>query len=247
MNVVISQPMYMPWCGLINQIKFCDVFVHYDDVQLSRGFYNRVQVKKESGTELITIPLKSKAQKVLISDAKIFNHEDWQSKHKLALENSFKNSPFKSEAISLFERIHQHKYESLSELCINSTMVIAEYFNLTTGKKFLRSSELGLAGSGSQRLLDITKKVGGKVYITGLGALNYLNHEIFEDAEISVNYMKYSIHPYSQPYGEFTPYLTSLDAVANLGRSAPAVLGSSLVDWRWAVAHKSSLISGDHG
>ena len=45
MILVVSQPMYFPWVGLLEQIRLSDQFVHYDDVQYTRGFYNRVQVK----------------------------------------------------------------------------------------------------------------------------------------------------------------------------------------------------------
>ena len=45
-TVVISQPMLFPWVGMFEQVALADVFVHYDDVQFSKGsFTNRVQLK----------------------------------------------------------------------------------------------------------------------------------------------------------------------------------------------------------
>ena len=45
-TVVISQPMFFPWVGMFEQIALADVYVHYDDVQFSKGsFTNRVQLK----------------------------------------------------------------------------------------------------------------------------------------------------------------------------------------------------------
>ena len=41
-TVFISQSMYFPWCSLLDKIRLADIFIHYDDVKLSRGFYNRV-------------------------------------------------------------------------------------------------------------------------------------------------------------------------------------------------------------
>ena len=44
--VVISQPMLFPWVGMFEQIRLADVYVHYTDVQFSKGsFVNRVQIK----------------------------------------------------------------------------------------------------------------------------------------------------------------------------------------------------------
>lgn len=47
MKVVISQPFYLPWPGLFNQIKMADIFIHYDDAQLPQGrsFCSRVQIR----------------------------------------------------------------------------------------------------------------------------------------------------------------------------------------------------------
>ena len=43
--LVISQPMYFPRVGMLEQIRLADHFVYYDDVQFSRGgFSNRVQL-----------------------------------------------------------------------------------------------------------------------------------------------------------------------------------------------------------
>ncbi|MCA9907942.1 MAG: WbqC family protein, partial [Anaerolineae bacterium] len=58
MKLVISQSMYFPWAGLLEQIRLADTFVHYDDVQHTRGFYNRVQIKTGNGVRWITVPLR---------------------------------------------------------------------------------------------------------------------------------------------------------------------------------------------
>ncbi|MDC1263064.1 WbqC family protein [Planktomarina temperata] len=231
MKTVISQPMYFPWCGLINQILLCDVFVNYDDVQLSRGFYNRVQVKRQNQVDFITIPLKNKKQKTLIMDAVVSYDCDWVSRHKAILEESFRYSKYKRDAIEIFEKVHETKFEKLSDLTFKSILETARYFDLLDGRTFLKSSNLNIGGKGSERLLKITKQVGGTEYITGHGALNYLDHSIFEEEKVKVSYMNYNIREYTQHYDEFTPFVTSLDAIANLGKKAINVLQSSLIRW----------------
>ena len=56
MRVVISQPMYFPWLGQINQALLADVFVFYSDVQFARGVSNRVQLLIDGKQEFITVP-----------------------------------------------------------------------------------------------------------------------------------------------------------------------------------------------
>ena len=60
MKIVISQPMFFPWVGLFEQIRLADIYVHYDDVQFSKGsFVNRVQIKTNKGTQWLTVPLQN--------------------------------------------------------------------------------------------------------------------------------------------------------------------------------------------
>ena len=71
MNVVISQSMYFPWIGLFEQVRLSDLFIHYDDVQFTRGFYNRVQIKTRNGIRWLTIPLLDRKTGQNIDEVKI--------------------------------------------------------------------------------------------------------------------------------------------------------------------------------
>ncbi|NBX37756.1 MAG: hypothetical protein EBR10_11170, partial [Planctomycetes bacterium] len=51
MRIVISQSMYFPWVGFLEQMSLADIFVVYDDVQFSKGsFTSRVQAKTAAGS-----------------------------------------------------------------------------------------------------------------------------------------------------------------------------------------------------
>jgi hypothetical protein len=39
-TVVISQPMFFPWVGMLEQLKLADTYVHYDDVQFEKGSFS---------------------------------------------------------------------------------------------------------------------------------------------------------------------------------------------------------------
>ena len=91
-TVVVSQSMYFPWCGLLDQIRQADVFVYYDDVQLVRGFCNRVQVKTLQGYKWITVPLLRKSQKQLIHNGAyiVIAENTLISKQKLSKDRTLK-------------------------------------------------------------------------------------------------------------------------------------------------------------
>ncbi len=239
--IVISQSMYFPWCGFLDLVRLSDMFVHYDDVQLSRGFYNRVQVKTPYGTSFITVPIKDRHQKQLINQSYIDYSHDWIGSHRAVLINSYRKTNFIDDAISIFDDVHKNKYEILSELGRATINSLLKYFGLDQGIIFSDSLSLNVPGVSSERLLNITKSVRGRVYLTGHGALNYLDHDLFERNGIEVRYVHYSIEEYSQLYGAFTPYVTALDAIAHLGPNVRQILKSSTVNWREAIERPKKL------
>jgi hypothetical protein len=107
--------------------------------------------------------------------------------------------------------------------------------------EYHHSAELGIKGSSSQRLCDITASLSGSIYLTGHGALKYLNHTIFEDRGIDVRYMNYCVGPWDQLHGDFTPYVTGLDVLAHLGPNAATALNSTTLNWREALEQPDSL------
>jgi len=239
--VAISQPMYFPWFGLFDQIRFSDVFVHYDDVQLARGFYNRVQVKTPQGTSMITVPLKNKRRGQKITESLVSYEVDWVSQHRATLISSYKKTKYLDDAISIFDKVTQRRHPLLSDLGRDSVMTVAEYLGLVGERVFLTSSDLDIPGSRSQRLLDISESVEAQIYLTGHGALGYLDHDLFEANGIEVRYMKYALAAYPQVFGAFTPYVTALDVIAHLGPSAMSAFASSTLNWREAVERPDEL------
>jgi hypothetical protein len=233
--------MYFPWCGLLNQIKLADIFVHYNDVQLSRGFYNRVQVMGPQGITYITVPLRNRQQKQLINESYISYEKNWIADHRSILIRAFRNAKYLDDAISIFDHVHKTKFDLLSNLCQKSIMSLCAYFSVEQDTQFLQSDQLIVSGKSSQRLFNIVSAVGGNIYLTGHGALNYLDHELFDRNDIEVQYMKYRITEYPQFSAQFTPYLTALDAVAHLGADAHQVLQSTNVNWKDALAKPHEL------
>ncbi len=112
------------------------------------------------------------------------------------------------------------------------------YFGLDKGRRFVDVRQLAIGGSSSQRVLDIVKVLGGRGYITGLGARNYLNHQLFEDAGVRVEYMDYQKLPYEQLHGEFTPYVSILDLIANMGKEGIEVIRSGTIYWKEYLNHE---------
>ena len=82
-------------------------------------------------------------------------------------------------------------------------------------------------GTKTERLVNLVKAVGGSTYVTGLGALDYLEQDIFHEQGIEVLYMEYRKRPYPQGFGAFNPFVSGLDLVANCGRGGAEYICST--------------------
>jgi WbqC-like protein family len=231
--VVISQPFYFPWVGLFEQIRLCDVFVHYDDVAFSKGgFSNRVQIKTNQGSQWLTVPLRDVKLGAEIRELGFNETKDWRKQHINSFHQAYARAPFKTDAAEILEKVLASRHSNLADLSIASVEAACEYLGLDKGRQFFRSSELGIGGNSSERVLDLVRHFQGTVYVTGHGARNYLDHEGFEGQGVSVQYMDYRRMPYAQLHGAFDPHVSILDLIANHGRSGIAMIISGTKDWK---------------
>ena len=236
-RVVISQPMYFPWVGILEQVRLSNVFVHYEDVQFTRGsFSNRVQVKTETGMRWLTVPLKNCVLGQQINEVEIDYRTDWRRSHMDILKQAYAKSEHRIEMLDLVDEVFSQKYDSLAELSKASTMGLIHYFGLEDGHTFMDSPNLGVTGSSTQRVIDICVRLKASNYITGHGASNYLEHEAFEARGIDVDYIGYGLSPYKQFHGAFTPYVTALDLVANCGKDGLHYIAGKQIPWREFIA-----------
>jgi WbqC-like protein family len=233
LKVVISQPMLFPWVGMLEQIRLADVYVHYTDVQYSKGsLVNRVQIKTSTGVKWLTVPLVRVELGQKICEVRPQPDTDWKRRHLEFLTQCYAHAPFKSEMLSIVRRVYDAEYRTLGELSTASVMALCDYFGLTHGRRFVPIEDLCVDGASSERVLGIVSALGGRTYITGHGARNYLKHDLFESVGICVEYMSYRKLPYRQLHGEFTPFVSALDLVANEGRAGERYIQSTSVYWR---------------
>ena len=120
--------------------------------------------------------------------------------------------------LDIVETVYNNKHETISLLNIDAIERIAKYFNFFGNKQFSISSDLGFTSKSSQKLLDVVEYFNGTNYLTGWGARNYIDYKIFEDKNIDIQYMDYQKEYYTQLYGEFTPFVSILDLIANVGK-----------------------------
>ncbi len=232
-NIVISQSMYFPWIGMLEQLKIADVFVYYDDVNFSRGFLNRVQIKTKDGSAWLTVPIKKWHRGDNIDVIQVNREINWEKNHLTQFEEAYKHALYKNDALDLMEELFRYEFNFLHELTRKSTFLLSKYFDIIGETQFVDSAKMGIGGSSSERLFKICKTLKASKYITGHGAYNYLDHTLFSEGGIQVNYMNYTMKEYPQSHGEFTPYVSALDLVAHCGKSGAEYILPQFNQWNY--------------
>ena len=233
-NIVISQPMFFPWLGFLELVKCADDYVNYHDVDFSKGsFSNRVQLKGPSGSVWMTVPLRLKdSPSKKINQVLVDNRKNWKKKHLDQLDNLYKNAKYHDLLMDLVGGIYEEQFLTLSDIAWKTCLELFNYFRLSTDLSIHNIVELDIKGSSSERVLELVTHLRGNNYISAHGGLSYLNHESFTEKHIEVSYINYSLTEYTQQNGEFNPYVSSLDAIANLGPSATQLLNPTTTPWR---------------
>lgn len=227
MVVGILQPSYLPWLGYFEQISRADVFVFYDDVQFEKGSWrNRNRIKTPAGPHWLTVPVLTKGHNFpLINQVRVNNAESWQKKHLRSLAQYYSKAPCYDQYAPALAELLLRPWESLCELNVELIRHLAAVLGLNT--PFVFSSELGVAGSGAPRLVDIMSVLGGTVFYEGAAGRDYIEEALFKERGIRVEYQDYRHPTYAQLHGEFVPYLSVVDLLFNHGPSSLNILTGS--------------------
>ena len=209
MKVAIHQPQYLPWLGYFDKMDQSDVFVLLDDVQYKKNeWQNRNKIRNSEGWQWITVPvLYDFGQK--IREVKIDTGSNWREKHIKSIELNYSKAPYFDKYFSFFKDSLEKEWLSLSEL---NTHFIG-FFKKTLGieTELVKSSDLDVKTSSTERLVDICKLLKAEVYLSGAGGEEYLDAEMFNKSGIRLEFQAYEHPRYEQAYEGFEPYMSVAD------------------------------------
>lgn len=225
-TLVVLQPSYLPWLGFFDQVRRCDHFVFYDDVQFDKhGWRNRNRVKSANGPVWLTVPVRAGGRMgQLINDVEIADAAHWARKHVQTVEQLYARSPHCDAYLPELTDVLNRKWERLADLDIELSNVMCGWFGLK--RPMYRSSELGIHGDRNTRLLSLCKHFGVDTYLSGDAARAYLDVDLFEANGVRVEWQGFDHPEYPQMHGEFIPYLSALDLLLNVGGQSRAILES---------------------
>jgi hypothetical protein len=212
------QPTYLPWLGYFSMINSVDEFVFLDDVQFAhRTWQHRNRILTKNGADWITVPVtRSNGRNSLILEVGVNLNHKFPHSHLNLINESYKKSQY-------FEIIFPGLREILSRgenKIVNINIELIKWISglLGVDTKFKVSSEFKTLGAKAEKLLNIAKATSANTYISAQGSSEYLlQFDGFEKNKIAIKYFEF-VHPtYMQQFSGFTPQLSIIDALFNMG------------------------------
>jgi len=212
MIVTIHQPDFLPWLGFFDRLQKCDLFIVLDDVQfLRRGWHHRDKIKTPNGIKWLTVPVLKKGKyKQNINEVLIDNSVNWRKKFLGLISNAYIKAPNFLFIYHSIEKIIAKNHHKMIDLNIDFLQFCTDILDIK--KKIIFSSSLKSNLKASEKIVYILKEVGGKYYLTGSGASNYLDENLFKRENIEVLWHQYNYHYYPQLHGnKFIEKLSIID------------------------------------
>ena len=222
MILSVHQPQYLPWLGYLDKIQRSDVFVFLDNVQYKkREFQNRNKIRTKEGSIWLTVPVITKDRYYQnIAAVEINNETDWATEHLKGLELNYAKAKYFKEYHPALRSIYERKWEKLIDINIKIINLLLQTFSIQTPVSF--ESNLKINTTSSQRIVDICKELKADTYLSGVGAKDYLDEELFKKHNIKLTYQSFKHPEYAQNFEGFHYPMCALDYLLNCG---PKLLG----------------------
>ncbi len=219
-TVVIHQPDFMPYLGFFHRFLHADLYIVLDHVQFvkgSRAWTNRDKIKTNNGEKWLTVSVEKAERNTSVNDIKLSKSVDWKKNNLELIKASYNKAGYYQEIMAFINEIYEQEYTYLYELNLSIIKKLMQIFEVEIPS--VLSSKLDPVGAKNELLVDLLKKVDATHYLSGLGARDYFEPDVFADANIEVKWQDFTHPVYPQLHGEFLPYLSSIDLLFNCGLS----------------------------
>lgn len=141
------------------------------------------------------------------------------------LRQSYSKAPYFKEYFPGLEEVLSAPHQQLVDLNIETFRWLTESLGMPW--KVERSSQLGIGGRKTERLVALCQKFKATEYLTGDAARDYLEEERFEEIGVTVRWHNYEHPVYEQGRGKFVPYLSVVDLLFRHGPRSREILRRS--------------------
>lgn len=214
---VMHQPDFLPYLGFFHRLMLADAYVVLDIVKISdrsRNWTNRDKIKTRNGEKWLTVGTVKYPRGTPINQIRL-NSTDWRNDNLNLIKANYLKARYFNEIYPNIQELYNYECEYLYEFNMRSIMMLNELFGIQV--EILYAHDLDVVGSKNELNVDILKKLDAKEYLSGIGARDFHNQQLFDEAGINVIWQDFKHPVYPQQFGEFIPYLSSIDMLFNCG------------------------------
>ena len=219
MKLGIMQPYFLPYIGYVSLMKYVDRWVFLDVVQMiERGWIHRNRVlKQHEGWYYINVPLVKHHYTTPILDVRIRNEEPWKEKILTKLTHYKKKAPFYKQTINLLTDSFRKEFDTITHQNAHLLKNICDYIGFEFTYDIFSEMDLKIepVHASDEWALVISKALGIDHYTNPILGKTFFETTKYEDADISINFLKKNIDPYDQKNasGKFIDDLSIVDVM----------------------------------
>jgi hypothetical protein len=217
-TVVIHQPDFSPYLGFFHRFLEADLYVVLDHVQFvygSRAWTHRDKIKTPAGEKWLTLSVKKSPRGTAINEIEFSQDKNWREDNIQLIYTNYKDAKFYSEILSEVEKLYSYTGNSLLEFNMNSIELLMDLLDVRI--PLIYASSLEPEGHKNQLLIDLLRKVDATHYLSGVGAKDYFDANLFIESGIEIIWQNFTHPIYPQLHNDYIPYLSSFDVLFNCG------------------------------
>lgn len=209
---------------------FVDEIIFLDDVQFEkRSWQQRNKIKDSKKTLYLTVSVNTKGKfSQNINDVLINHNFETLDKILKSIYFNYKSSDYFDLYFKEFENIFSNKTEKLIDLNISLINKINDFLEINNNKIIL-SSSIKSKKKKFDLIYDIFNKSEATELLSTIGTKKYFPDTL--PKKMKVKFYEYiEKNTYKQLYGEYTPNLSIIDILFNLGPKTKDLIKKNFIE-----------------
>lgn len=213
MKLAIMQPYFLPYIGYFQLIAAVDLFVVYDRIKYTKkGWINRNRMLVNGSDAMFTLPLRKDHDTLDVVEREIA--ADF-SRAKLCqqIRGAYGRAPCFGATFGLVEQIVQHPDNNLFRYLHHALLAICRHLGIATEIRVSSTVPVREDAKGQDKVLALCRALGAATYRNPIGGLGLYARQDFENAGVTLEFVRARPWEYPQFGQPFVPWLSILDVL----------------------------------